>query len=102
MRKVRERKRRKGERTNLDTRYSFISPTTGKFPSIQMKVLEFKPLQGSCQSFKFDNLLQEAEAVSDLIDAVVSILPWVNFDTFLPALKHTHIISLITKYCNAR
>ena len=34
------------------------------------------------------DLLQEAEAVSDFIDAVVSILPCVNVDTFLPALKH--------------
>ncbi len=36
---------------------------------------------------KSGNLLQEAEAVSDLKDAVVSILPWVNFDALLPALK---------------
>lgn len=47
---------------------------------------------GSC------NLLQEAKAVSDLIDVVVSILPWVNVDTLLPALKHTHTTP-IRKYC---
>ena len=35
------------------------------------------------------NLLQEAVAVCDLIDAVVSILPGVDVDTLLPALK-TH------------
>lgn len=33
------------------------------------------------------NLLQEAVAVCDLIDAVVSILPRVDLDTLLPALK---------------
>lgn len=41
---------------------------------------EFTPLQGN------PNLLQEAETVSDLIDGVVSIFPWVNVDTLLPAL----------------
>lgn len=81
---VRERETKWG-RNNLDTN--------------ECALLEFKPLQGSCQSFKSGNLLQEAEAVSDLKDAVVSILPRVNFDTFLPALKHTHTISPIRKYC---
>lgn len=85
VRKVRERKRRKGGRNNLGTNEGVL--------------LEFKPQQGNCQSFKSGNLLQEAEAVSDLKDAVVSILPWVNFDTFLPSLKHTHTISPIRKYC---
>lgn len=35
----------------------------------------------------YDNLLQEAKAVDDLTDAVVSVLPWVNFDALLPPLK---------------
>lgn len=79
---MRERKRGRGDRCNLDT---------------NVVLLDFKLLQGSCQSFKSGNLLQEAETVSNLIEVVVSILPWVNFDTLLPALKQYHTMNI--KYC---
>lgn len=59
---------------------------------------EFKPQQGSCQSFKPHNLLQEPEAVSDLIDAVVSILPRVNIDSLMSALKGPQTINWIRKH----
>lgn len=40
-------------------------------------------------------LLQEAKAVCDFINAVVSILPRINTDTLLPALKHKQFKSCI-------
>lgn len=53
------------------------------------------------QVLQVGNLLQEAEAVGDLKDAVVSILPGVDFDTLLPTLKHPHTTKslLEKKYC---
>lgn len=36
------------------------------------------------------DLLQEAEAIRDLVNAVVCIFPRVDLNTLLPALKHTY------------
>lgn len=55
--------------------------------------LEFQAVERSY------NLLQKAKAVSDLIDVVVSILPWVNLDSLLPALKHPKTIQPYEQLC---
>lgn len=46
-------------------------------------------------------LLQEAKAIGDFIDAVVSILPWINVDTLLPALNHTQFKLCIFEQINS-
>lgn len=51
---------------------------------------EFKPPEGNF------NLLQKAKAVSNLVDVVVRILPWVDVHPILPALrKAQHQIKMI-------